>query len=94
MLAFGDSAISLMPPPSGSTAEWLSERIGPFASFARVQAESDALIFELIGERRKEGAERDDILRCCSTHAMTTDRRCPIRTHRLGHTGLRSATAG
>ncbi len=62
VLAFGDSAISLMPPPSGSTAEWLSERIGPFASFARVQAESDALIFELIEERRQEGAERDDIL--------------------------------
>lgn len=62
MLAFGDKAISLMPPPPDGLAARVLERVGPLADFARVQAEADALIFELIEERRREDAERDDIL--------------------------------
>ncbi len=62
MLAFGDRAISLMPPPPDGLAERVLERVGPFAAFVRVQQEADALIFELIDERRREGADRDDIL--------------------------------
>jgi cytochrome P450 len=62
MLAFGDRPISLMPPPSGSVAERILERVGPFADFVRIQGQSDELIFELIAERRAGGGERDDIL--------------------------------
>ena len=62
MLAFGDRALSLMPPPVGSVAERVLLKVGPFATFARVQAEADELIFALIDERRAEGSERDDIL--------------------------------
>jgi len=35
---------------------------GPWARFVRTRQEADALIFELIEERRREGAERDDVL--------------------------------
>jgi cytochrome P450 len=35
---------------------------GPWARFVRTRAEADALIFDLIEERRREGAERDDVL--------------------------------
>jgi cytochrome P450 len=62
MLEFGDRPISLMPPPKGSVAARVVERVGPFAHFIRMQAEVDALIFELIGERRAEGADGDDVL--------------------------------
>jgi cytochrome P450 len=63
MLAFGDRPISLMPPRPGSLAEKILERVGPFAEFVRIQAQSDELIFELIAERRAaEGKDRDDIL--------------------------------
>jgi cytochrome P450 len=61
MLAFGDRPLSLLPPPP----EWLEqvlERVGPFVGFLRLQAEADAMIFELIEERRAEEAERDDVL--------------------------------
>ncbi len=34
----------------------------PFARFARLRAETDELLFELIAERRAEDAERDDVL--------------------------------
>lgn len=34
----------------------------PFARFARLRAETDELVFELIAERRAENAERDDVL--------------------------------
>jgi cytochrome P450 len=40
----------------------LLERHGPFASFVRLQEEADELLFELIDERRRDDAERDDIL--------------------------------
>jgi cytochrome P450 len=35
---------------------------GPWARFERLRAEADALIFELIDERRREDADRDDVL--------------------------------
>jgi cytochrome P450 len=62
MLVFGDKPISLMPPPKDSVVARLAERVGPFARFTRMQAEVDDLLFELIAERRAEGAERDDVL--------------------------------
>jgi cytochrome P450 len=61
MLAFGDRPLSLLPPPP----EWLEqvlERVGPFVGFLRLQREADAMIFELIEERRAEAAQRDDVL--------------------------------
>ena len=60
MLAFGDRPISLLPRRRGAQA--VLERHGPFAGFLRLQEEADELLFELIDERRREGAERDDIL--------------------------------
>jgi cytochrome P450 len=36
--------------------------LGPFAPFVRMQREADELIFELVAERRADGAERDDVL--------------------------------
>jgi len=62
MLAFGDKPISLMPPPKDSLAARIAESVGPFARFVRMQEEVDELLFELIRERRAEGAERDDVL--------------------------------
>ncbi|MBV9605052.1 MAG: cytochrome P450 [Solirubrobacterales bacterium] len=62
MLAFGDRFVSVIPPEPGGRAEKLLERVGPFAAFARIQSEADALLFELIDERRAAGAERDDML--------------------------------
>ena len=35
---------------------------GPWARFVRLREETDALIFELIDERRREDGERDDVL--------------------------------
>ena len=61
MLAFGDRPISLLPLPPGRV-QALLERHGPFAGFVRLQEEADELLFELIDERRREEAERDDIL--------------------------------
>ena len=37
----------------------LLERVGPFASFVRLQQKTDKLLFELIEERRAEGQERE-----------------------------------
>jgi cytochrome P450 len=62
MLEFGDKWISLVPPKPESRMRPILERVGPFAPFARAQGEADELIFELIRERRRERAERDDIL--------------------------------
>jgi len=62
MLVFGDRPISLSPPPKDSVVARVLERVGPFAHFVRTQAEVDELIFELIAERRREGADRDDVL--------------------------------
>ncbi|MGE5281876.1 MAG: cytochrome P450 [Chloroflexota bacterium] len=64
MLTFGDRPLSLMPPPEGSLARRVLERVGPFVRFARNQAEVDELLFALIAERRAagDGAEHDDVL--------------------------------
>jgi cytochrome P450 len=62
MLAFGDRPISLVPPPAESLAAKLLERVGPFASFVRLQRQADEMIFELIDERRREGRDSDDVL--------------------------------
>src|SRR4051812_32580 len=62
MLEFGDRPISLVPPdPDGVPAKVLS-RVGPFAKFVRMQEEADALIFELIEERRRDHDDGDDVL--------------------------------
>lgn len=69
MLAFGDKAISLMPPPVDSRLARLLRRVGPFASFWRLRQSADELVYELISERRREQREhpdrhgrRDDVL--------------------------------
>ncbi|MBA2257228.1 MAG: cytochrome P450 [Thermoleophilaceae bacterium] len=62
MLAFGDRAISLMPPPAESFAGRVLARVGPFASFVRLQEDADELIFELIEERRREQRDGADVL--------------------------------
>jgi cytochrome P450 len=62
LLAFGDRPISLMPPDPEGRLSRILERFGPFAEFVRLQQETDALVFELIDERRSENGERDDIL--------------------------------
>lgn len=62
MLTFGERPISLMPPKPGSLFERAAERVGPFARFARMQAEVDEILFALIRERREESADRDDVL--------------------------------
>jgi cytochrome P450 len=62
MLSFGDRPISLTPPdPEGRVARVL-EKFGPFAEFARMQQETDAMIFELIDERRAGNGAREDVL--------------------------------
>ena len=61
MLAFGDRPISLLPPPPERVERILS-RVGPFVGFLRLQEEADAMLFDLIEERRRENAQRDDIL--------------------------------
>jgi cytochrome P450 len=61
MLAFGDQPMSMLPPnPEGLVTKAL-ERVGPYAEFLRVQRVTDALMFELIDERRG-GHGGDDIL--------------------------------
>jgi cytochrome P450 len=61
MLVFGDRPISLLPPPPDGLARVL-ERMGPFATFLRLQQEADRQIFDLIDERRGMGGGRDDVL--------------------------------
>jgi cytochrome P450 len=62
VLAFGDRPLSLMPPPPEGLLTRMLESVGPFAEFARLQRETDALLFEQIDERRNEDGERDDVL--------------------------------
>jgi cytochrome P450 len=61
LLAFGDRPVSLLPPPP-ERLQWIFGRVGPFASFLRLQSEADALIFEQIDERRADRSDRDDVL--------------------------------
>src|ERR1700694_2306375 len=57
LLAFGDTPLSLLPPPPRALA-W----IGPPAKFQRLTAEVDTLIYELIEQRRSAPADGDDVL--------------------------------
>ena len=54
VLTFGSSPLSLMPEPPIA--------IGPVRRFQRLRSEVDTLLFELIDERRREHADRDDVL--------------------------------
>jgi len=61
LLSFGDRPITLLPPPP----PWLERvlnRAGPVAGFLTVRDEIDALIFELIDERRSDSSGREDVL--------------------------------
>jgi cytochrome P450 len=51
-------------------------RFSPLARFERAREELDAFLVEEIAARRSaaDGAERDDVSRCCSTPLTTTDR--------------------
>jgi cytochrome P450 len=62
MLAFGDRFISVIPPEPGGRVERVLEHVGPFRRFARLQRETDELMFELIDERRAVAQPRDDML--------------------------------
>ena len=62
MLAFGDSWLSLVRPAPESLAGRVLERTGPIARFLALQQEADAMLFELIEERRSEADEGDDVL--------------------------------
>jgi cytochrome P450 len=62
MLAFGDRPISLTPPDPEGRAALVLEKVGPFARFVRLQADTDRLLFELIDERRRGDGDRDDVL--------------------------------
>jgi cytochrome P450 len=62
LLTFGERPISVIPiNPDGRVAKLLS-LMPPVAAFWRLQEEIDALMFELIEERRVEETERDDVL--------------------------------
>lgn len=62
MLRFGEKPISLLPPAPDSVVGKVAQRVGPFATFLRMQEEADELIFSLVEERRREDEERDDVL--------------------------------
>ena len=62
MLAFGDRPMSLLRPNPESVLTKVLERVGPYADFLALQRETDALIFDLIDERRGESRNGDDIL--------------------------------
>jgi cytochrome P450 len=59
ILAMGAHPLSLLPLPERDLGP-----LTPYAKFARLRGEADALMFELIDERRAQdgGADRDDVL--------------------------------
>jgi cytochrome P450 len=58
MMQFSSNPMSMLPP----LQRLFGER-GPYGGFFRLRDEADALLFELIDERRAEGgADRDDVL--------------------------------
>jgi cytochrome P450 len=57
ILAFGARPLSSLPFLQRDLGPW-----SPWAPFVRLREEADALLFELIGERRREVADRDDVL--------------------------------
>jgi cytochrome P450 len=58
ILEFGSRPQSLLPPAQNG----LLGRIGGYARFAELTEQTDALLFELIDERRADDQERDDVL--------------------------------
>lgn len=62
MLAFGDRPVSMLPPRPDSLAARVLQRTGPFVRFLRLQEEADAMLLELLAERRRDGGEGDDVL--------------------------------
>ncbi len=61
ILHFTESPLSVLPPPP----EWLERRLrdrGPLGRLRALLTQADALIFELIDERRRDGAEGADVL--------------------------------
>jgi cytochrome P450 len=62
LLAFGDRPISLAPPDPERLVGRILARWGPLARFIRIRESVDALLFELIDERRRDGSGRDDVL--------------------------------
>jgi cytochrome P450 len=62
MLTFGDSWLSVIPIPPESVAARVLARVPPFVGFLRLQEKTDALLFELIDERRREQRDADDVL--------------------------------
>jgi len=61
MLVFGEQPLTLFGPPSERLEPWLN-RAGPLAGFVDLRARVDALIFELVEERRAAHEGRDDVL--------------------------------
>jgi cytochrome P450 len=62
LLAFGDHPLTLFGPPASERSEAFFRRFGPLKDFFVRRDEVDELLFELIEERRAEGADRDDVL--------------------------------
>ena len=62
MLRFGDRPISLVPAAPGTPLARAMALLPSVAEFWRIQGEADALIFELIADRRSEGDDHDDVL--------------------------------
>ena len=57
ILAFGENPLSMLPPLQLA----LGGR-GPYARFVRHRDDAEAMLFELIDERRQDGSGRDDVL--------------------------------
>jgi cytochrome P450 len=62
MLRFGDRPISLVPAAPDSLLAKAISRLPSVAEFWRAQGEADAMIFELIAERRRDDGDHDDVL--------------------------------
>lgn len=67
-LAYGNSPVTMVPPPDGTDLKTdrtmrLLNRVGPLRGFLDLREETDRLIIEQISERRAAGdADRDDVL--------------------------------
>ncbi len=71
LLSYGDSPLTLIPPPVGEDtrsqdgpdlAFRMLNRAGPLKGFLDNRAEVDRRVFELIAERREGGEDRDEVL--------------------------------
>jgi cytochrome P450 len=71
LLAYGDSPLTLIPPPVGEDTRTqegqdlafrMLNRAGPLKGFLDNRAEVDRRVFELIAERREADEDRDDVL--------------------------------